>query len=183
MRYAIALATALLTFALPATANATVSNAAAPKLSTSGNFNAPIGFQIFCLQNPNFCRGGGKSEIALTEAALKTLEDVNRTVNRAIRPSSERQDVWALGVARGDCEDYALAKRAQLIDAGFPASALRIAAVNTAAGIGHAVLVLRTSSGDLVLDNLNQTIRRFDQTNYRWIAMTEANGRSWTRVG
>ncbi|MFO3797340.1 MAG: transglutaminase-like cysteine peptidase, partial [Anaerolineales bacterium] len=176
MRRTIALIATVLTFAQPAVpAFANVGVGAVPRLSTSGSFTAPVGFQIFCLQNAQFCRGGGKSEIALTDAALKTLNSVNRNVNKAIRPTAERQDIWALGVTRGDCEDYVLAKRAQLITAGFPPSALRIAAVNTAQGIGHAVLVVRTTGGDLVLDNLTSQIKRSDQTNHRWVAMTEAN--------
>ena len=152
------------------------------QLRTSGSFTAPVGFQIFCLTNRAFCRGGGAEQIRLNQSTQSALEAINTRVNRAIRPRGERQDIWTLGATQGDCEDYVLAKRAALVSAGLPASALRIAAVVTANGQGHAVLVVRTDQGDLVLDNLTSAIKPFSQTSLRWVAMTAADGRTWKRI-
>lgn len=178
---ALALVAALGQTIVPVTAN--VGAGGGITLQTGGSFNAPIGFQIFCLTNASQCRGGGSSVVSLTEAVLSKLELTNRQVNRAIRPTADRGDVWQLGVTRGDCEDYVLAKRAELIRAGLPASALRIAAAKTSGGVGHAVLVVRTDQGDLVLDNLTSTIKYANQSSLRWVAMTTANGRAWQRIG
>ena len=183
MRRTIAPIIAVLTLALSAgSAIANVDAGGVPRLSTSDSFTAPVGFQIFCMQNSRFCRGGGRAEIALTPAVLETLNAVNRRLNNSISPAIEPQDIWAVGVSHGDCEDYVLAKRAELISAGLPASALRIAAVKTAQGMGHAVLVVRTTTGDLVLDNLTSQIKMANQTSHFWVAMTDANGRTWRRI-
>lgn len=152
------------------------------QITARGGTNPPAAFLIFCLKNPNHCRGGGRSQLALTDEMMATLNVVNRAVNRSIRPRNERADKWDVNVSAGDCEDYALTKRARLIDMGLPASALRIATAKTRSGVGHAVLVVRTNQGDLVLDNLNSRIRVWNQTGLRWIAMSGSNPRVWSAV-
>jgi predicted transglutaminase-like cysteine proteinase len=169
----------LLPGVVPALANTT---SGTPQLQTSGSFPAPVGFQIFCLTNPAHCRGGGGSQVRLTENVLDTLKSINNRVNRSISPRGDRRDEWVVDVSSGDCEDYALTKRAALIRAGLPAGALRIAAATTRSGIGHAVLVVRTDQGDLVLDNLTGTIKPANQTGLNWVAMTSADGRSWKKL-
>lgn len=164
--------------AAPALAN----TGAVPRLETSGSFTAPVGFQIFCLTNPAHCRGGGSSQVRLTGAVMDTLKTINSRVNRSIAPRGDRRDEWAVNASSGDCEDYALTKRAALIGAGLPAGALRIAAATTRSGVGHAVLVVRTDQGDLVLDNLTGSIKPANQTGLRWVAMTNADGRSWKQI-
>lgn len=128
----------------------------------------PLGYQILCLQQPEQCQGGGASSVNAGRSTLKQLDAVNRAVNRAIRPKADGGgDVWTVGAKSGDCEDYVLAKRQALIAKGFPPSALRIAYVKTAAGEGHALLVVRTNDGDYVLDNLTTSIRKLAASGYR----------------
>ncbi len=142
---------------------------------------APLGFQLMCLQNPSECKGGGKSSISGTAAEIALLKRVNTAVNRAIRPRHDGSvDIWTVGASAGDCEDYVLAKRRQLIRAGIPASALRIAFVKTRRGEGHAILMVKTSRGDLVLDNLTAAIRPLSQTGYRLISVSGANPERWS---
>jgi predicted transglutaminase-like cysteine proteinase len=125
---------------------------------------APFAYVIFCKQEPEECRpGGGPERVDVSDAAVGELVAVNDEVNRSIRPVNDRPrnglaDVWSLDPPQGDCEDYALTKRHRLIRAGWPAGALRIAVVRTRSGEGHAVLLVRTDRGDLVLDNLNPRI-------------------------
>ena len=152
------------------------------RISVSGSQPAPVGFQVFCLQNPSYCRGGGGGEVALSDAVRRAIGDVNTAVNRAIRPKSEARDTWSVGVRQGDCEDYVLAKRAELIRAGLPAGALRIATANTPQGVGHAVLVVRTSQGDFVLDNLTNQVKPWDKTGLRWVAMSGSNPMRWQSI-
>lgn len=105
------------------------------------------------------------------------LERTNKMVNLAITPREDVAtygvaDYWATplenGVKSGDCEDYVLEKRHQLVTAGLPASALSIAVVLTEKGEAHAVLVVATSTGDYVLDNRTPWILPWAQTPYRW---------------
>ena len=130
------------------------------------------------------------SPLTLARADWRRVQRINREVNRAIRHREDsaiygRPDQWALGEAGvGDCEDYALAKRAALIQAGVPARALSIALVETRRGESHAVLLIDTDKGALVLDNLSPWIRRWDQTPYSWIArQTPGDPLTWRAVG
>ena len=85
-------------------------------------------------------------------------------------------DSWARPVldgsrrAYGDCEDYALEKRARLIAQGWPPASLAIA-VAVAPHIGlHAVLIVQTDRGDLVLDNLSSEPEPIASLDYVWIS-------------
>jgi predicted transglutaminase-like cysteine proteinase len=133
-----------------------------------------------CVKTPAECVGGGQSSVAATAALVRLLHQVNAAVNAAIVPRSDgARDAWQVGVSSGDCEDYVLAKRRALIEAGLDASALRFAYVKTAAGEGHAILVVRTSKGDLVLDNLEAQIRPLEASGYGLVSMSGANPRVW----
>ncbi len=114
---------------------------------------------------------------AVQMASHRDLETVNRRVNRAIRRSTDeatfgQADVWAIpegSRARGDCEDYALAKRRALIEMGVSADHLSLAIVRTRAGEIHAVLLARTRDGEFVLDNLSPWVVRWDAAPYEWL--------------
>src|SRR5207253_491444 len=101
------------------------------------------------------------------------LRRVNHDVNTAIAPTvknygADLRNGWTIAPTTGDCNDYAVTKRHDLIESGLPAKALRLSVVRTASGAGHLVLVVATSSGDLVMDNLTDTLRPWTSTNYRW---------------
>lgn len=143
---------------------------------------APLGMMLFCLKAPKHCRGGGASEVRMTAQVKKALQSVNRSVNRSIRPRNDKGDVWSINVKSGDCEDYALTKRAKLISLGLPASALRLATARTRSGEGHAVLVVRTDKGDFVLDNRTGRVKEWHKTGLRWVAMASANPKVWQTI-
>ena len=142
---------------------------------------APLGYQLLCLKSPQECKGGGAASVEASEDVLRTLKRVNAHVNRAITPRNDRgADVWTASASSGDCEDYVLAKRRALMKAGFSPSALRIAYVKTRGGEGHAILVVKTNRGDLVLDNLNGAVRPLGQSGYRIVSMSGANPMNWS---
>ena len=53
----------------------------------------------------------------------------------------------------GDCEDYALAKRSALLQAGWPKDKLGLCVCYTQSGEGHCVLWVDTDKGSFILDN------------------------------
>jgi predicted transglutaminase-like cysteine proteinase len=110
-----------------------------------------------------------------------TLQSVNSSVNRSIRPRRDRLDTWSATARRGDCDDYVMTKRRSLMRAGVPASALRIAIVRTRRGEGHAILIVKTSAGELVLDNLRSGIVRRNETGYRFVSVSTADPLRWRR--
>lgn len=153
------------------------------KIRTKGKISAPMGAMIFCLKQPQHCKGGGQSQMAMNENLNKILNKTNRAVNRAIRPRYDRKgDVWSINVRYGDCEDYVLTKRAKLIAQGISPNSLRIATAYTRRGEGHAVLVVRTNKGDFVLDNRRNAIREWHKTDLRWVSLSNGNLRNWKRV-
>lgn len=152
-------------------------------ITTSKFTLAPFAFVRFCRDNTSSCvAGGGDSLVAMTPTLRSELRHINLSINRAIAPQNddEGMDVWAADVTSGDCEDYVLTKRERLIEAGWPARSLRIAVAKTRSGEGHAVLVVRTSEGDLVLDNRSSAIRAWNQTDLIWIKIQSGdNPRLW----
>jgi predicted transglutaminase-like cysteine proteinase len=83
----------------------------------------------------------------------------------------------------GDCNDYAVTKRHVLLQRGLPAKALRLSAVRTSSGEGHLVLLVVTTKGELVLDNLTDAIRPWRSTDYRWLKIQSASdARFWLTV-
>ena len=152
--------------------------AASPAVAGS---KAPLGYQLMCLKTPAECQGGGGSKVVATGDIMATLKRVNTHVNNAITPRNDSgADVWNASATSGDCEDYVLAKRRALIKAGLPPSSLRIAYVKTRGGVGHAILVVMTTKGDFVLDNLNRSVRPLSQSGYRIISMSGANPQQWS---
>lgn len=111
---------------------------------------------------------------ALDREGWRTVNRINRRLNREIRHIEDnalygQADLWTLPLAaRGDCEDYVLAKRQALIEAGVPAEALSIAIVETRWGETHAVLLLASNRGEYVLDSLSPWVTRWDRVDYRW---------------
>src|SRR5712675_1301410 len=127
---------------------------------------APFQHVRFCLRYPSDCKSDPteNGRIELTTENSELLKRVNRDVNAAIAPmvknyGPELGDGWTISPSMGDCNDYAVTKRHELLQSGLPAKALRLSVVKTASGIGHLILVVVTTKGELILDNLTETIR------------------------
>ncbi len=156
----------------------------------SARTKAPFAHVIFCHENPEECSvtrsRRSRLVMALTEDRARELQQVNAAINRAIRPRNDLQkdgDVWTLAPRAGDCEDYAITKRHELISRGWSPRALRLAVTYTAFGEGHMVLVVKTSKGDVVLDNRNNAIRAWNKTGLKWVMIqSAANPRKWMTI-
>ncbi|KQS80542.1 hypothetical protein ASG25_02855 [Rhizobium sp. Leaf384] len=86
-------------------------------------------------------------------------------------------DVWQADVSAGDCEDIGITKKRKLMSLGWSATALRLAVAGTREGKRHAVLVVKRSDGDLVLDNRTSRIRPFRQGGISWIKIQSGENR------
>lgn len=148
----------------------------------------PMAFTQFCLKYVDECkpqrlvfRGG---RLKLTNRRWAELENVNRAVNASIRPERNKEGLagekWLLSPAFGDCNDFAVTKRHQLIARGWPARAVLLSEVVTVSGEHHLVAVVRTDGGDLVLDNLTDRIMPWFQKSYQWVRIqTPKNPNYW----
>ena len=139
----------------------------------------PVGYYNLCMSQPSVCRPrSGRvprtapGAIHMTPDLLEKLETVTVAVNRAIRPVADPDAPgireWRVRTAAGNCKDYALAKRQQLLADGLPTSALLVAIARLNNGEQHAVLVVRTDMGDYLLDNLNDGVRPWRRAPYNW---------------
>ena len=124
---------------------------------------------------------------------LKLLRHINRKVNGRVRQRADDRaiaggDSWQeTGKARwatGDCEDIALQKRRELLDAGFTAQHLFLA-VAFVRGIGlHTVLVGRTEKGDFVLDSMTPYVTHWSKVGYSWLRIQSGdNPMDWRTLG
>jgi predicted transglutaminase-like cysteine proteinase len=145
----------------------------------------PAGAQGLCRTYPWAC-ASATGRGPLTRAQLETVVAVNRRVNRTVREISDRaqygvEEHWALPTARGgDCEDFALLKKRDLIRAGLPPQRLLLATVLDRRLQSHAVLVLRTDRGDFVLDNLTTEIKPWLATGYTFLKVQNPQAKgSW----
>lgn len=140
----------------------------------------PTGFYQFCANQPGQCVA-----VVGTTPTVAMANAVNRKVNASIRPFAETggADVWRIGDVTGDCEDYALTKRATLIRAGVASSAARVAAGWADNGERHAVLVVTTRAGDFVLDNMTNEILPIGRAHIQIDKIQSAdNPRIWRAV-
>ncbi|MBB4294159.1 putative transglutaminase-like cysteine proteinase [Rhizobium leguminosarum] len=147
---------------------------------------APFASVVFCMQHKDQCvNTGGPLIMVLDKNRKSQLISVNTSVNHTIRPLNDKPgaDVWSVDVTAGDCEDFALTKRKKLMQLGWSSQSLKIAVAITNNGEGHAVLIAKTSEGDLVLDNRFNAIKDWRKTDLRWVmAQIGDNPKYWAKV-
>jgi predicted transglutaminase-like cysteine proteinase len=140
------------------------------------NSSIPVGHLEFCKSRPDECRANPSPIAAMPLDAVRweQLVAVNSYYNQTVVPVEDRDlyqvdEFWTYPNGYGDCEDFALAKRRDLIEAGWNPSTLMIAVVREPNGNGHAVLMARTDRGDMVLDNQDGTIKLWSDTPYTFL--------------
>ena len=162
--------------------------------SAYGETAPPVGYVDYCARQPDECqpRGVSQPEVELSSERWRLLNEVNDYVNAKIRPAHDIDlhgvpERWSIPTDAGDCEDYVLLKKRYLEELGFPAATLLITVVIEEQGGGHAVLSVRTTAGDFILDNRRDGIKRWSDTGYfflkrqsqdnplAWVALTPRN--------
>lgn len=153
---------------------------------------APFAHTRFCVQYPADCVPSHNhfrpGPIKLTEQRRNELREINSDVNHAIRFERNEDGIagerWLLSPKTGDCNDYAVTKRHELLERGWPARVLLLAEVVTTWGEHHLVLVVRTRQGDLVADSLSPEIKPWSKAGYQWVRIqTPAMPTFWATVG
>lgn len=152
----------------------------------------PMGWADFCTRYKDDCRTGQTSprDVEGTAANLALIDMINRRINRKIQPQSDYDhwkvvDRWDLpSDGAGDCEDYALLKRKLLIESGFPRQALLMTVVRDENDEGHAVLTVKTTRGEFVLDNMNDEMKIWSRTPYRFVKrQSQEDQNVWVAIG
>ena len=110
----------------------------------------------------------------MPDAAFDAICSVNKQVNHSLTYKTDlaNYDViekWAYPVnGFGDCEDYALLKRAKLVAAGVDPATLNVALCKDSAGNGHAVLAVDLPDATYILDNQTDEVKPWGMVPYRW---------------
>ena len=152
-----------------------------PFIKTGDRTSQPIGHYKLCQTLPSECsvQSAPRGKAQLTEAGWKAIREVNTDVNKRIAPVTDaelygRDEVWAFPTNAGDCEDYVLLKRRELLARGFAEADLLITVVRKYDGTGHAVLTVSSSEGDFVLDNLDPGVKPWSETPYHYLKRQSA---------
>jgi predicted transglutaminase-like cysteine proteinase len=156
----------------------------------------PYGWALFCKQEPAECQVPERSAdtIALDQDLWRELVTINTLVNSNIDgvTDNDHYGIYKMGIlnwwtypddGRGNCNDYVMLKRKLLIEAGWPKAALMLTVVLDHEHEGHLVLTVKTNSGDLILDNMNAMILRWNETGYTFIKRQSAtNPNTWLSI-
>ncbi|MGB3387514.1 MAG: transglutaminase-like cysteine peptidase [Pseudaminobacter sp.] len=159
-------------------------------MSTAGRTTQPVGHYVFCQKLPEECsqKTAKQAPVQLTRALWAALVEVNNAVNMEVTPLTDmeiwgQEEVWSYPDGQGDCEDYVLEKRRRLMALGVPAGDLLITVVRQPNGSGHAVLTVRTSHGEFILDNLEPRVLAWADTEYTYLKrQSERNSGVWVKV-
>ena len=152
-----------------------------------GTTSIPVGAAEFCKSNRGECTANPNAveAVGLTDKRWAQLVQINNVVNAAVVAMTDKDyynvaEYWAYPDGYGDCEDYALAKRKALIEAGWNSSTLLMTVVRQPNGEGHAVLMVRTDRGDVVLDNQDGRVLLWNQTPYTYLKrQSQADAAQW----
>jgi predicted transglutaminase-like cysteine proteinase len=159
-------------------------------MPVGGRTTQPVGHYEFCRQLPQECRqvSPRRAPIELSRDLWAAMVDVNNAVNTTVAPATDmeiwgHEELWSYPADIGDCEDFVLEKRHRLMQMGVPAGDLLITVVRQPNGDGHAVLTVRTSLGEFVLDNLEPRILSWADTEYRFLKrQSERNSGDWVSI-
>jgi len=151
-----------------ASANALHFNPTQPALDrnmqTFGATTMPVGYYEYCRRYADLCaRTSEGISVQLTKPRWREIVSVNAEVNGAVAPLTDMEiygveERWEYPTTVGDCEDYALSKRKRLNEMGYPLEALLMTVARDSKGGGHAVLTVVTDLGDFILDNIEQKV-------------------------
>ncbi len=159
-------------------------------MHTGGRTTQPIGHYEFCQREREECRQktARRQPSELTRQLWAAMIDINNAVNASVTPRTDtemwgKEEVWSYPTSIGDCEDYALEKRRRLIELGVPAGDHRKTVALQRNADGHALLRVRTSRGDFILDNLESRVLAWSETEYTYLKrQSERNSGAWVAV-
>ena len=104
---------------------------------------APFQHVRFCLRYPSDCKSNPteNERIDLDAQTTELLKRVNHSVNISIFPTPKSYgpnlgDGWTIAPDMGDCNDYAVTKRHELLENGLPSKALRLSVVQPSPRFG-----------------------------------------------
>jgi predicted transglutaminase-like cysteine proteinase len=181
---------AVLALGVSALSGTLSAEAASRYMRTGAVTSQPIGHYQFCQNSKAECSvvSANVMPARVTDFGWNVIKEVNAEINRRILPMTDldiygRDEVWSYPTDVGDCEDFVLEKRRELMKRGFAAANLLITVVRKPDGEGHAVLTVRTMDGDFILDNLDEGVRLWSETPYRFMKrQADYDSGRWVKI-
>jgi predicted transglutaminase-like cysteine proteinase len=131
-----------------------------------------------------FCnRAEERATVKLTAERWRDVKEVQALANASIlyRPTAS----WDPLATEGDCKTFVARKELELLNRGWPSAALRIAMGFVDDGRYryeyHAVLLVDTDRGTLVLDNRTDDLVAWNDARYIWVVAQAPARRDWVR--
>jgi predicted transglutaminase-like cysteine proteinase len=149
----------------------------------------PLGHTFFCLQYPRDCAQTDSTEALpiSPDGRWRKMNLVNTSVNAEIAPKSNPDRFrthWLIAPRNGDCNDYSVTKRHELLKAGWPSSSLLLAEVTLiSTGEHHLILIVKGAHATWVLDNLTGVIVTLAATRDEYVlnrVESSENPQFWT---
>lgn len=170
--------------------HAGLQNSQVAHASSGQSILPPFAYIQYCVHHRGACSKSighvamvSNNTVKLTPKLSRQMATINASVNASMIARSDKgSDTWSVGGRYGDCEDYAMTKRAKLIAAGWPSAALSLTVVKTPWGEGHAVLSVHTSEGLLVLDNLTHSVKPLYSAGYRVVSVQGNDPLLWHKL-
>ncbi|MEQ1944526.1 transglutaminase-like cysteine peptidase [Mesorhizobium sp. VNQ89] len=180
----------VLAMAVALSAWAGVAQGGSAYMPTGGRTTQPIGHYEFCQRETGECsqKTPKKAPVELTRKLWSAIIEINNAVNAAVEPRTDmeiwgKEEVWSYPTSVGDCEDYALEKRRRLMEIGIAPGDLLMTVARQPNGDGHAVLTVRTSRGDFILDNLEGKVKLWSETPYTYLKrQSDRNSGAWIAI-
>lgn len=159
-----------------------------PHMWVGERMSAPGAWSYFCYQYRSECERPlmTPATILMNHDVMKQIRAINVQVNRTIESMTDAlhwgsYEQWNFGEdGYGDCDDYVLRKKRELIAAGYPRSALLFTTVTDGNGDGHAILTIVTDKGDFILDNANDEVKPWYYSGYwLWYRQSQTDPNGW----
>ena len=147
-------------------------------------------------------RGFTPVQVELTNSKHDMLSTIYRRVKGSIayRPDLPGKDTWGVVTWRwfrglsgwilrreGDCDDYAVEFLRELLKAGWPRGAMRLARAKLGYNYYHLVLGVDFAEvGTIILDNRQRTLVKFGAfafSSYEWEICEKIGSKDWARIG
>jgi predicted transglutaminase-like cysteine proteinase len=137
--------------------------------------------------NRHLASAGVRSDTSLEDALVRINHYVNDLISYSFDPSLyARKDHWAtasetLNRGSGDCEDYVILKLHLLKAYGVSGRRMRMHLMHDlAANADHAILVVKTPSGERVLDNRTNRVFPLSELSDVRPVLSFSEERRWT---
>lgn len=129
-------------------------------------------------------------ELRDTPELRARLNHINRSVNGRINYKTDMElyrkpDFWTVvsGISgAGDCDDYAMTKRAELYILGVHQASTSLATCWTETKEYHAVLIVKTDLADLVMDNRYDKVVSWHTLPYKWHKIQVPGKSKWLEI-